>query len=74
MMPVTVFCGLNHRPQLRIILTGHRRDGKSKLLFTCTSNICQKNLEKSVAFQRHLINLRPYFLLHADGDFLRLRV
>lgn len=25
-----------------------------------------------MAFWRHVISLHPYFLLHADGDFLRL--
>lgn len=74
MMPVTVLPGLNHLLQLRVILTDHRGDGKNKLLFTFTSVICQKNFKMTAAFQRQLINLHPYFLLHAVGDFLRLHI
>lgn len=74
MMPITILPGVNHLLQLRVILTDHGGDGKNKLLFTFTSIICQKNFKMTAAFQRQLINLHLYFLLHVVGDFLGLHI
>lgn len=71
-VPVTVLPGWNHLLQLRIILTDHRREVKISCFLTFTSIVPQKMFEVTASFERQLINLCPYFLLNADGDFLGL--